>query len=110
MNPRLAAARALSVVLSGKASLGSSLPEVLGKVDARDRGLTQELAFGTARWQPRLAGLANKLLQKPFKAADKDVEFDAWRWGDLSGACDLIVPFKRPAYEQVVAAFSHLAA
>ena len=48
-----AAARALSVVLSGKASLGSSLPEVLGKVDARDRGLTQELAFGTARWQPR---------------------------------------------------------
>lgn len=42
-------------------------------------------------------------------AADKDVEFDAWRWGDLSEACDLIVPFKRPAYEQVVAAFAHLA-
>lgn len=74
MNPRLAAARALSVVLSGKASLGSSLPEVLGKVDARDRGLTQDLAFGTARWYPRLAGLADKLLQKPFKAADRDVE------------------------------------
>lgn len=74
MNPRLAAARALSVVLSGKASLGSSLPDVLGKVDARDRGLTQELAFGTARWQPRLSGLAERLLQKPFKAADRDVE------------------------------------
>lgn len=42
-------------------------------------------------------------------AADKDVEFDAWRWGDLSEACDLIVPFKRPTYEQVVAAFAHLA-
>ncbi len=41
--------------------------------------------------------------------ADKDVEFDAWRWGDLSEACDLIVPFKRPAYERVVAAFAHLA-
>jgi 16S rRNA (cytosine967-C5)-methyltransferase len=74
MNPRLAAARALGVVLSGKASLGSSLPDVLGKVDARDRGLTQELAFGTARWQPRLSGLAERLLQKPFKAADRDVE------------------------------------
>jgi len=74
MNPRLAAARALSTVLSGKASLNSSLPEVLGKVDARDRGLTQELAFGAARWQPRLAGLAERLLQKPFKAADRDVE------------------------------------
>lgn len=74
MNPRLAAARALAAVLNGKASLGSSLPEVLDKVDARDRGLTQELAFGTARWQPRLAGLAERLLQKPFKVADRDVE------------------------------------
>ncbi len=74
MNPRLAAARALSVVLAGKASLNSSLPDVLAKVDARDRGLTQELAFGTARWQPRLSGLAERLLQKPFKAADRDVE------------------------------------
>ena len=73
MNPRLAAARALSAVLSGKASLNGSLPEVLGKVDARDRGLTQDLTFGAARWQPRLAGLAERLLQKPFKAADRDV-------------------------------------
>lgn len=38
----------------------------------------------------------------------EEVEFDAWRWGDLSEACDLIVPFKRAAYQQVVAAFSGL--
>ncbi|WP_339513428.1 16S rRNA (cytosine(967)-C(5))-methyltransferase RsmB [Pseudomonas sp. RL_15y_Pfl2_60] len=74
MNPRLAAAKALSAVLSGKASLASSLPPQLDKVEPRDRGLTQELAFGTARWQPRLSALAEKLLQKPFKAADRDVE------------------------------------
>ena len=74
MNPRLAAAKALTAVLNGKASLNSSLPLQLDKVDARDRGLTQDLAFGTARWYPRLSALANKLLQKPFKAADADVE------------------------------------
>lgn len=74
MSPRLAAAQALSAVLQGRASLSSSLPPLLDRVDARDRALTQELAFGTARWQPRLALLADKLLQKPFKAADKDVE------------------------------------
>ena len=74
MNPRLAAARALTAVLNGKASLNSSLPVQLDKVEARDRGLTQDLAFGTARWQPRLSALAAKLLQKPFKAADADVE------------------------------------
>ena len=74
MNPRLAAAKALTAVLNGKASLNSSLPLHLDKVEVRDRGLTQDLAFGTARWQPRLSALANKLLQKPFKAADADVE------------------------------------
>ncbi|MFJ4496135.1 16S rRNA (cytosine(967)-C(5))-methyltransferase RsmB [Pseudomonas atacamensis] len=74
MNPRLAAAKALAAVLSGKASLNSSLPTQLDKVEDRDRGFTQDLAFGTARWQPRLAALAEKLLQKPFKSADADVE------------------------------------
>ncbi|AVO56425.1 16S rRNA (cytosine(967)-C(5))-methyltransferase RsmB [Pseudomonas chlororaphis] len=74
MNPRLAAAKALTSVLNGKASLNSSLPTLLDKVEVRDRGFTQDLAFGTARWQPRLTALAAKLLQKPFKAADADVE------------------------------------
>jgi 16S rRNA (cytosine967-C5)-methyltransferase len=74
MNPRLAAAKALAAVLSGKASLNSSLPTQMDKVEQRDRGLTQDLAFGTARWQPRLSALAAKLLQKPFKTTDADVE------------------------------------
>ncbi|KTT31461.1 16S rRNA (cytosine(967)-C(5))-methyltransferase RsmB [Pseudomonas rhizoryzae] len=74
MNPRLAATRALAAVLAGRASLGSSLPEQLAKVEPRDRALAQDLAFGTARWQPRLSLLAEKLLQKPFKAGDRDLE------------------------------------
>lgn len=73
-NPRLAAARALAAVLAGRASLGSSLPTQLEHVEPRDRGLVQELAFGSARWQPRLSTLAARLLQKPFKAGDRDVE------------------------------------
>lgn len=74
MNPRLAASRALAAVLAGKASLGSSLPPQLDKVAVRDRGLAQDLAFGTARWQPRLSLLAEKLLEKPLKTGDRDVE------------------------------------
>lgn len=38
-----------------------------------------------------------------------EIEFDAWRWGRLEESPDLIVPFKRAAYEQVVAAFSRFA-
>ncbi|WP_070884836.1 16S rRNA (cytosine(967)-C(5))-methyltransferase RsmB [Pseudomonas argentinensis] len=74
MNPRLAAARALAAVLEGKASLGTSLPPLLDRVEARDRGLAQDLAFGAARWQPRLALIADKLLRKPFKEGDRDLE------------------------------------
>jgi putative (di)nucleoside polyphosphate hydrolase len=35
-------------------------------------------------------------------------EFDTWRWEELSRLPDLIVPFKREAYLQVVAAFKDL--
>ncbi len=37
-----------------------------------------------------------------------EIEFDAWRWGPLSDAPDLIVPFKRGAYQQVVSTFAPL--
>lgn len=40
----------------------------------------------------------------------KDIEFDAWRWGRLDEAPELVIPFKRGAYEKVVEAFRDLAA
>ncbi|MEN5231203.1 RNA pyrophosphohydrolase [Brevundimonas naejangsanensis] len=42
--------------------------------------------------------------------AHGEPEFDAWRWGRLEEAPGLIVPFKRPVYEQVVRAFEEWAA
>ena len=41
--------------------------------------------------------------------ADRHVEFDAWRWGALGEAPNLIVVFKREVYIQVVATFSGFA-
>jgi putative (di)nucleoside polyphosphate hydrolase len=38
--------------------------------------------------------------------AHGDAEFDAWRWGNLAEAPELVVPFKRNAYEHVVRAFT----
>lgn len=37
------------------------------------------------------------------------IEFDAWRWGRLDEAPDLVIPFKRAAYEKVVGAFRQYA-
>lgn len=38
--------------------------------------------------------------------AHRPPEFDAWRWGNLDEAPELIVPFKRKVYAEVVRAFS----
>ncbi|GAA0780246.1 RNA pyrophosphohydrolase [Roseibium denhamense] len=35
-------------------------------------------------------------------------EFCEWRWEEASRLPELIVPFKRPVYQKVIAAFSHL--
>ena len=37
-----------------------------------------------------------------------DVEFDAWRWADIDEALDVVVPFKRDVYQQVIVAFRPL--
>jgi putative (di)nucleoside polyphosphate hydrolase len=43
-------------------------------------------------------------------AAHPPPEFDAWRWGFLDEAADLVVPFKRGSYEAVASAFAPFAA
>ena len=37
-------------------------------------------------------------------------EFDRWKWADWDEVLELVVPFKRDAYVQVLAAFEHLRA
>lgn len=39
-----------------------------------------------------------------------EAEFEAWAWKPMAELPELIVPFKRRVYEDVVAAFRHLAA
>ncbi|MCW5696348.1 MAG: RNA pyrophosphohydrolase [Bauldia sp.] len=39
-----------------------------------------------------------------------DPEFTEWRWESLARLPDLIIPFKRPVYDQIAAAFAQYAA
>ena len=41
-------------------------------------------------------------------AADAHQEFGDWRWASIDELVDLIVPFKRGIYAQLVAEFRHL--
>jgi putative (di)nucleoside polyphosphate hydrolase len=41
-------------------------------------------------------------------SADKHPEFSDWKWADFDTLPDLIVPFKRDLYQDIVATFQHL--
>ena len=78
-------------------------PAIIGRAwKGRYRGQTQKwFAF-------RFDGDENEInIATP--AGGHKAEFDAWRWVAMADLPGLIIPFKRPVYEQVVAAFSHLA-
>lgn len=71
-------------------------------------------------WKGRYRGQEQKWFAFGFLGSDEEIdvlspgggahtsEFEAWRWQPFEGLADLVVPFKRPVYEAVVAAFSPL--
>jgi putative (di)nucleoside polyphosphate hydrolase len=66
-------------------------------------------------WGGRWRGQRQKWFAMRFTGKDKHIDLDTkhpefceWKWIDPEEAPRLIVPFKRPLYEQVVAEFRHL--
>jgi len=60
-------------VLRHRRSLALVLTPGLSRLGAEERPLGQELCYGTLRWQPRLAAVADSLLDRPLKDKDSDV-------------------------------------
>lgn len=68
-------------------------------------------------WRGRYRGQEQRWFAMQFEGADTEIdiatehpEFSAWRWTDFEALPRLIVEFKRPLYEAVVAEFQDLAA
>lgn len=73
------------------------------------------------RWGGRYRGQTQKWFLLHFLGEELEIdihhpaggahppEFEAWRWERLEALPDLVVPFKRKVYEDVVAAFAPLA-
>jgi putative (di)nucleoside polyphosphate hydrolase len=70
-------------------------------------------------WQGRYVGQTQKWFALRFTGDEAEInvehpagghkaEFDAWRWVPMAELPGLIIPFKRPVYERVVAEFSSL--
>ena len=68
-------------------------------------------------WNGQFRGQRQKWFALQFRGLDTDFdlrvhehpEFDAWRWAELETLPELIVPFKREIYENVVDAFAKFA-
>ena len=67
-------------------------------------------------WGGRYRGQAQKWFVMRFQGTDGDIrldrhepEFDAWRWVAIDTLPALVIPFKRPVYQALVAEFRHLA-
>ena len=83
------------------------------------RWLSYDLPPDLARtaWGGKYRGQCQKWFAFRFTGADSDIdlntaepEFSAWRWAPLATIPDLIVPFKRALYGELVASFRHLVA
>ena len=72
LDARAAAARILGQVIAGK-SLNQLMPKLLIDVADRDRGLAQQLCYGSLRQYPRLKAVLDQLLDKPLRGKDRDV-------------------------------------
>jgi putative (di)nucleoside polyphosphate hydrolase len=73
---------------------------------------------GRNAWGGRYRGQKQKWFALRFTGSDSEValvqpghkpEFDTWRWARLDELPGIVVPFKRPVYEQVIRDFAALA-
>ncbi len=102
------------------------LTEETGVVSARviaetDKWLTYDLPpdlIGKS-WKGKYRGQKQKWFALEFLGDDAEInlappghkqEFDQWRWAKMDDMLDLIIPFKREVYVDVIAAFRHLGA
>ena len=74
MNARIAAVHIITSILHNEGSLSKLVPLYIAKVDESDRGLMQQLCYGTLRYYPVLSCYLDLLLTKPFKKKDRDLE------------------------------------
>ena len=114
----------------GESPIEAALRELYEETSVRSVSLLAEApewytydfpASITRRWRGRYRGQTQKWFAFRFEGHESEIdvehpggghrpEFGAWRWVDLAELPGLIIPFKRPVYDQVVEAFAPIAA
>ena len=113
----------------GEAPLDAALRELHEETNVTSVSLLAESSYwyhyelppeSTKRWKGKYIGQTQKWFALRFTGEDSEIdierpgggghtpEFDDWRWEQRERLAELIVPFKRSVYEQVVREFAHL--
>lgn len=95
--------------------IGTANAEIIGESDG---WLTYDLPKDIRKtiWKGRYRGQKQKWFALRFLGTDADIdleahkhpEFSTWKWADFEAIPDLIVPFKKPLYQDIVNTFQHL--
>ncbi|WP_448189427.1 RNA pyrophosphohydrolase [Azospirillum sp. sgz301742] len=94
--------------------IGTAKADILGETAERLRYDLPDHLLGKV-WKGRWRGQEQVWVAARFTGRDADIdlatehpEFDAWKWVDAADLTGLIVPFKKPVYESVLAEFKPL--
>ncbi len=109
-NPRLAAMRELAEETSVTSA------EVIAEAPRWYNYDLPEHLRGKS-WKGKYRGQTQKWFAMRFTGEDSEInlappghkqEFDQWRWAPMDEIVELVVAFKRPVYDRVIADFRHL--
>lgn len=74
-NSRLIAANVIKSVIADNRSLDNALENVIPPtLSSQDKAFVQAMSYGVLRWYEKLNFILNKLLKKPFRNKDKDLQ------------------------------------
>jgi len=105
----------LAVMRELEEEIGTNNAKIIAETDG---WLTYDLPKDVRKkvWKGKYRGQKQKWYAMRFLGQDNDIdleadkhpEFSEWRWADMLGLPDLIVPFKRDLYVEIVDSFKHL--
>lgn len=106
----------LAVMRELEEEIGTNNAKIIAETDG---WLTYDLPKDVRKkvWKGKYRGQKQKWYAMRFLGQDDDIdleadkhpEFSEWRWTGMLGLPDLIVPFKRDLYVEIVDSFKHLA-
>jgi putative (di)nucleoside polyphosphate hydrolase len=94
---------------------GTKSAKIIAEMDEKVSYILPEHLMGRL-WNGEFKGQTQTWLALIFTGTDEEItlygghypEFSSWKWIELHEIADMIVPFKKPTYEKIIAEFAHI--